>query len=129
MKISLPGIITVASLSVMAGCSAAPTSPSGPAATAVPAKTATPKPPVPTAAPLTADAEATMKAARSLGYVPRNHHGTIVYCRTESQLGTRFVSTTCISQEQVASAVERSVGNRDSVEDMQKKSLLQGQGY
>ena len=128
MSVSLPAIITVALLSVMAGCASAPISPSAPAA-AVPARTAAPKPTVPAAVPLNADAEATMKAARSLGYVPRNHHGTIVYCRTESQLGTRFVSTTCISQEQVASAVERSVGNRDSVEDMQKKSLLQGQGY
>ena len=128
MSVSLPAIITVASLSALAGCASAPISPSAPAA-AVPARTAAPKPTVPAAVPLSADAEATKKAARSLGYVPRNHHGTIVYRRTESQLGTRFVSTTCISQEQVASAVERSVGNRDSVEDMQKKSLLQGQGY
>jgi len=129
MRVSLPAIITVASLSAMAGCASAPTSPNAPVATAVPARTAAPKPTVTAAVPLSADAEATMKAARSLGYVPRNHKGTIVYCRTESQLGTRFVSTTCISQEQVASAAERSVDNRDSVEDMQKKSLLQGQGY
>lgn len=128
MSVSLPAIITVASLSAMAGCASAPISPSAPAA-AVPARAAVPKPTASTTVPLSADAEATMKAARSLSYVPRNHHGTIVYCRTESQLGTRFVSTTCISQEQVASAVERSVDNRDSVEDMQKKSLLQGQGY
>jgi len=128
MRVSLPAIITVASLSAMAGCASAPISPSAPAA-AVPARAAVQKPTASTTVPLSADAEATMKAARSLGYVPRNHKGTIVYCRTESQLGTRFVSTTCISQEQVASAAERSVDNRDSVEDMQKKSLLQGQGY
>jgi hypothetical protein len=129
MKVSLPGIISVASLSVMAGCSAVPTSPSAPAATTEAVRTTTLKPPVPTAVPLSADAEATIKAARSLGYVPRNHQGTIVYCRTEPQIGTRLESTTCISQEQVASAVERAVGNRDSVEDIQRKSLLQGQGY
>jgi hypothetical protein len=128
MKVSLPGILTVVSLSVMASCASAPTSPGAPAAAAVPAGTAATKRPVPSAVPLSADAEATMKAARSLGYVPRNHKGTIVYCRSEQQIGTRFESTTCISQEQVASAVERTVGNRDSVEDMQKKSLLQGQG-
>ncbi len=103
----------VASLSAMAACASAPTSPSAPAA-AVRARSAL---------PLTADVEATLKGARSLGYVPRNHHGTIVYCRSEPQIGTRLESTTCISQEQVASAVQRTVGNRDSVEDMQRKSL------
>lgn len=127
MSVSLPAIITVALLSVMAGCASAPISPSAPAA-AVPARTAAPKPTVPAAVPLSADAEATMKAARSLGYVPRNHHGTIVYCRTESQLGTRFVSTTCISQEQVASAVERSVDNRDSVDRYAEEIPVAGSG-
>lgn len=66
-----------------------------------------------------------LAAARSLGYVPRTHNGTIVYCRTEPQIGTRVQSTTCISQEQVASAVQRSVGNRVSVEDLQRKYLNQ----
>jgi hypothetical protein len=121
-------MITFACLSAIAGCASAPSSPGAPAA--VPAATAAnaaTQPPAAAAAPLTAGAEATAKAARLLGYVPRNHHGTIVYCRTEPQIGTRFESTTCITAEQVASAVQRSVDNRDSVEAMQRKSLLQGQ--
>lgn len=118
MKVSLPGIVTVASLSAMAGCASAPTSPTSPSAPAPAAAV-----PARTALPLTADVEATLKGARALGYVPRNHHGTIVYCRSEPQIGTRLESTTCISQEQVASVVQRTVGNRESVEDMQRKSL------
>lgn len=127
MKVSLPGIVMVAFLSTMVGCASAPSSPNAPAMVAVPAPAAPANPSARKAVPLTADAEATIEAAHSLGYAPRNHHGTIVYCRTESRVGTRLESTTCISQEQVASAVQRATDNRDSVDAMQRKSLLQGQ--
>ena len=125
MKAYLPTTIVVTFIAAMAGCASAPTAR---APVAAPAASAAAKAPATAQAPLTDDAAATMAAARSLGYVPRTHNGTIVYCRTEPQIGTRVQSTTCISQEQVASAVQRSVGNRDSVEAMQKKSLLQSQG-
>ena len=80
-----------------------------------------------TTVPLTADLDALAKAARTQGYVPRNHNGTIVFCRTEPQIGTRLVSTSCISQADVANVVQRSIDNQGSVEAMQRKSLLQSQ--
>ena len=125
MKICLPVITVVSMASAITGCASAP-----PAATtkASPAAAAAAPAPKATAVPMTAEDTATLNAARGLGYVPRNHNGTIVYCRSESQIGTRMQSTTCISEEQVAAAVQRSVGNRASVEAMQKKSLLQPQG-
>ena len=77
--------------------------------------------------PLTPDLDALTKAARTQGYVPRSHNGTIVFCRSEPQIGTRLESTSCISQADVANVVQRSIGNQDSVEAMQRKSLLQSQ--
>jgi hypothetical protein len=68
---------------------------------------------------------ATLATARSLGYTPRVNKGTVVFCRTEANLGTRFQSTTCIPQDQVVSAVHRAQGNKDSLEDAQKLSLAQ----
>ena len=122
MKTHLPATFVTSLAAAIAGCSTAPTAR---APVAAHAASAAAKAPATAPAPVTDDAAAMMAAARSLGYVPRTHNGTIVYCRTEPQIGTRVQSTTCISQEQVASAVERSVGNRDSVEDLQRKSLNQ----
>jgi hypothetical protein len=60
--------------------------------------------------------------------VPRSHSGTIVFCRTEPQIGTRLQSTSCISQADVANVVRRAIDNRDSVEVLQRKSLNSPQG-
>lgn len=76
-----------------------------------------------TTVPLTSDLDALTKAARSEGYVPRNHSGTIVFCRTEPQIGTRLQSTSCISQADVANVVQRSIDNRNSIDALQRKSL------
>ena len=77
-----------------------------------------------TAGKPTIDAD-TLATAKSLGYTPRVNKGTVVFCRTEAQLGTRFTSTTCIPQDQVVSAVHRAQGNKDSLETEQKLSLAQ----
>jgi hypothetical protein len=73
------------------------------------------------AAPAT-DAAATAKLAHTLGYSPRSHNGKTVYCRTEAQLGTRFPTTTCITADQVTAAAERTRGNQDTVEAVQRNS-------
>lgn len=128
-----PGLIALpalAWLAVLAGCASTPTQPGTPA-TVVPAPAqagATATPAAPANAAAAAEAESTAKLAASLGYTPRKRNGTIVYCRTEPQIGSHFETTTCITAEQVASAAKRSEGNRDSVEAMQRKSLLQGAG-
>ena len=68
---------------------------------------------------------ATLEMARSLGYTPRVNKGTVVFCRTDAALGTRFTSTHCIPQDQVVSAKLRAQGNKDSLETEQKLSLAQ----
>lgn len=129
MKISVHQVVAIAGLAAMASCVSPPTAPGPPTATApahgqpVAASQAAP----PSAA-ANAEAEATAKAAAALGYTPRKRNGTIVYCRTEPQIGSHFETTTCITAEMVASASKRAEGNRDSVEAMQRKSLLQGAG-
>ncbi len=129
MSIALRRIIAVAWISGLVGCASVPTAPRPPVAVAPlaaqPAAASQPAPASPSAA---AEAEATAKLAASLGYVPRKRNGTMLYCRTEPQIGSHFETTTCITAEQVVSAAKRSEGNRDSVEAMQRKSLLQGAG-
>jgi hypothetical protein len=129
MSIFSRQIIAVAWISGLAGCASVPTAPKPPVAavpvSAQPAAATQPAPASPSAA---AEAEATAKMAASLGYVPRKRDGAMLYCRTEPQIGSHFETTTCIMAEQVVSAAKRSEGNRDSVEAMQRKSLLQGAG-
>jgi esterase/lipase superfamily enzyme len=133
----ITGLAAVACLSAVAGCASAPTAPqppvasvAAPRATATSPSAATQSTPAsaPASVAAAAEAEATAKMAASLGYVPRKRSGVIVYCRTEPQIGSHFETTTCITAEQVTSAAKRSEGNRDSVEAMQRKSLLQGAG-
>jgi hypothetical protein len=111
-------------LLVIAGCAGSPPAPvpTGKVATAP----ATQAPLGPTVVPTT-DAD-TLATARRLGYVPRVHNGTVVYCRTEAALGTRFESTSCISQDQVMAAAQRTTGNQASLEDEQRHSLNQQGG-
>jgi len=97
--------------------SAAPTS-AGPTAAA----------PAAAAAPKADDPAALAKAAATQGYKPRQRDGKTVYCRKESKVGTRFESTTCITQEQVAAVVKRGEGNRDSVEELQHRFMNQPGG-
>ena len=77
---------------------------------------------------MTPELAETTKSARALGYYPRNHNGTIVYCKTEPQIGTRLNSTSCISESDVALIVQRSIGNQNDVGALQRKSLNSPQG-
>lgn len=143
MKNILTAAFAAACLTVVSGCSSTPAAKAEaqvsvpPAAPAVGTEAQVAGPPAPaamaratasTTVPLTSDLDALTKAARAQGYVPRNHNGTIVFCRTEPQIGTRLQSTSCISQADVANVVQRSIDNRASVDAMQRKSLLQGAG-
>ena len=143
MKIFMTAVFTAACLTMISGCASAPAAKAEaqvsvpPAAPAVgteaqvagpPAPAATAQTPATATVPLTSDLDALTKGARAQGYVPRNHNGTIVFCRNEAQIGTRLQSTSCISQADVANVVQRSLDNKASVDAMQRKSLLQGAG-
>jgi hypothetical protein len=126
MKTVFAEALAASCLTMISGCSSAP------AAHHVTAEAQLAGPPVPAAmvqtsgtetVPLTSDLDALTKAARTEGYVPRIHSGTVVFCRTEPQIGTRLQSTSCISQADVANVVQRSIDNRNSVEALQRKSL------
>lgn len=131
MKIILTVALPIACLAMISGCASTPAAPAATADAQVagpPVPPALAGTPVSTKVPLTSDLDALTKAARTQGYVPRNHNGTIVFCRTEAQIGTRLQSTSCISQADVANVVQRAEDNRTSVEALQRKSLLQGAG-
>jgi hypothetical protein len=131
MKIILTAAFAISCLAMVSGCSSAPAAPAVVAEAQVagpPAPAATAQTPATTTVPLTSDLDALTKAARTQGYYPRNHNGTIVFCRTEPQIGTRLQSTSCISQSDVANVVQRSIDNQASVDAMQRKSMLQGAG-
>lgn len=149
----LPGLVAAGCLSILVGCAAAPVTPdkvpaqqAAPAATTTAAATAATgmatstnaAPPTPAAAappatasktvPMTPELAATVKQARAMGYYPRNHNGTIVYCKTEPQIGTRLNSTSCVSEADVTLIVQRSIDNRNDIEALQRKSLNSPQG-
>jgi hypothetical protein len=73
--------------------------------------------------PMTSDLTALTKAARSEGYTPRTRNGTVVFCKTDQQIGTRFQSMSCISQDDVALVVQRAQDQRNDVQALQRKSL------
>jgi len=102
--------------------------PSANPATATASAAPTAAVPAASAAPKADDPAALAKAAATQGYKPRQRDGKTVYCRKESKVGTRFESTTCITQEQVAAVVKRGEGNRDSVEELQHRFMNQPGG-
>ena len=120
MKNIVAAAVAALCLFTISACTSAPAVP-------YPAAPGVAKAPAMTTVPLTADLDALTKAARTQGYVPRSHNGTIVFCRSEPEIGSRLESTSCISQDDVANVVQRALGNQDSVDSMQRKSLLQSQ--
>jgi hypothetical protein len=131
MKIIMIATFTLSCLPIFSGCSSAPPAPVAATEAQVagpPAPAATAQTEATTKVPLTSDLDALTKAARTQGYYPRNHNGTIVFCRSEAQIGTRLQSTSCISQADVANVLQRSTDNKASVDALQRKSLLQGAG-
>jgi len=49
-----------------------------------------------------------LKMAASVGYFPRTRAGVAVFCRTDSDVGTRFTTEKCINEDQLAEVVQRS---------------------
>jgi hypothetical protein len=73
--------------------------------------------------PVSPDLAALTKTAHAHGYTPRSRNGTVVFCKSDPQIGTRLTTMSCISQDQVASMVQASVDNRADVQALQRKSL------
>jgi len=123
MNTRAPAIGVIIGLLTMIARAADPVTPAASdksSAIAVPAKAAAP------AAATNSDPAALAKAAASVGYnKPRQRDGKTVYCRKAADIGTRLESTSCITQEQVSAVLQRSQGNKDSVEGLQRAFLNQ----
>jgi hypothetical protein len=48
-----------------------------------------------------------IKKAATVGYFPRTRGGVAVFCRTDSDVGTRFTTEKCINESQLAEVVLR----------------------
>jgi hypothetical protein len=81
-------------------------------ATAAAQPAANPAPP-PTAAAQAAARAALLKKGRMLGYHPVERNGQTVYCHNEAPLGSRFEKTSCLSEDDLAAAMQR----RDAMQD------------
>lgn len=131
MNLAPRAIGVVAVMGALAGCAATP-APHSATTTA----TAAPVSHTPVAQDLPAtkadglpaaqDAAATIKAARALGYKPRQLNGaTTIYCRSETSLGTHIEHSSCLTQEQLAAAVQHTIGAQGDLEKLQRASLAE----
>lgn len=142
MKVYISAMFVALIMVAVAGCAAspgAPTASSRPAtATAVPAPavaTAAQVPAAASGAPIgptvvaTDEAAALAQAAHDLGYAKKLLDGkTVYYCKSDATLGTRFSSTKCYTEDQMSAVVQRSIANRQSVAEMEHKTMNQPGG-
>jgi hypothetical protein len=67
----------------------------------------------------TASEDANDKRLRSQGYKPETRNGTKVYCRKETEMGSRFPAKVCGTAEQLANANKDS---QDALDKVQRQS-------
>jgi hypothetical protein len=102
-----------------------PASPPASSSAAAPTSSSSSAQPASAAKPATASTTAaasdedTDKRLRSQGYKPEAHNGTKVYCRKETELGSRFPSKVCATPEQIANANKDS---QDALDKVQRQS-------
>ncbi len=148
MKLHRPALSASLILIAMAGCAAAPSAPTArtespaavtpPPSVAATAATAAEAPEAPgagVAAPIgatgaaTDDAAALAQSAHELGYTKKLFDNkTVYYCKADATIGTRLSSTKCFTEDQMAAVVQRSLANRQSVQEMEHKTMTQGGG-
>jgi len=102
----------------------APASPPAASSAATPASSSTSAQPASAAKPVASTTAASSTAAasdedtdkrlRSQGYKAETHNGNKVYCRKETELGSRFPSKVCATPEQLA------IANKDSQDALNK---------
>jgi hypothetical protein len=63
--------------------------------------------------------DATDKRLRSQGYKPETRNGAKIYCRKETELGSRFPSKVCGTPEQLANSNKDS---QDALDKVQRQS-------
>jgi hypothetical protein len=102
----------------------APASPPAASSAATPASSSTTAKPASDAKPAASSTgaapdEATDKRLRSQGYKPEVHNGNTVYCRKESELGSRFPSKVCATPEQLANANK---DGQDALDKVQRQA-------
>jgi hypothetical protein len=103
--------------------SAAPSAPA--AATAAAAPTAAPTAAKTDAATSNGGTEAQVKTLRSAGYKPEKHNGQTLWCRRETQLGTRFATKSCGTAEDLERQTKES---QDMATRVQQKNVYNPKG-
>jgi hypothetical protein len=90
-----------------------------PAVAATPASSASSAQTAAASKPASSDAgdDATDKRLRSQGYKPEVRNGTKIYCRKETEMGSRFPTKVCATAEQLAAA------NKDGQDALNKVQL------
>ncbi len=72
-----------------------------------------------------AKAKAIDKSLRAQGYKPRDVNGTLRYCRSEQQLGSRFERQVCGTPEELAFAEQQ---GKETVRQIQQNNASLGAG-
>ena len=97
---------------------------------APPTSAAATAPAVPTAAPTAAKTDAAtnngrtetqVKTLRSAGYKPEMHNGQTLWCRRETQVGTRFEKKTCGTADELEQLTKES---QEMVTRVQQKNVF-----
>jgi hypothetical protein len=61
------------------------------------------------------------KRLRNMGYRPETRHGELVYCRTETVVGTRFPSKVCGTPADLARITTE---GRDAINQIQRSQIV-----
>jgi hypothetical protein len=141
VKIHRSAISICLLLVTLAGCAAAPSTPTaggqGTAASAAAPTVATPMPapaqgpdaPIGPSVAAAPEAAALAQSAHELGYTKKLLDGkTVYYCKSDATLGTRLASTKCYTEDQMSAVVQRSIANRQSVAELEHKTMNQPGG-
>ena len=59
-----------------------------------------------------------LRSARNAGFKIKKVNGTVGFCKSETTVGTHFVSESCISEQQLSLLLERAQAQRDGLQHM-----------
>jgi hypothetical protein len=54
-----------------------------------------------------------LKKARNLGYKPEHHNGTTLFCKSVSEIGSRFPTKQCIDENSLDAVIEKQRQQQD----------------
>jgi hypothetical protein len=122
MKVHSTGMTVSLLMCTVAGFAAEPPAPTSTPSAATPGQNAATQTAAAPKAPLTTTEE-TAKQARSLGLSPKVYGGKLVWCKSDTALGTHIATHNCVADNQVAAAAAHAEYSKVVVADMQRNNL------